>query len=116
MMKSKSDGERMEKQKDKIVPVDRQVYARRMAENLPVLRARLGLTQAGLAEMVGVTRQTISLVESGTRELPWSSFISLLYIFKQNEQTLPLLEVLQISTPEVESLFQVTTELGRLKK
>jgi putative transcriptional regulator len=39
--------------------------AERLANGLKELRAELGLTQAQLAERVGVTRKTINTVENG---------------------------------------------------
>ena len=49
--------------------VDRTHYTQLMARNLPVLRASLGLNQTDLADLIGVTRQTISAAESGSRPL-----------------------------------------------
>ena len=96
-------------------PVDRNKYTRAMVENLPVLRAKLGVSQSELAEMIGVTRQTISSAECGARELAWNNFISLLYVFTQNEATFPLLTALGVYTPELASLFR-RTDLNKLKK
>ena len=98
----------MEKEKDLMFELDRQKYTQLMAKNLPVLRASLGLSQADLAGVIGVTRQTLSAAESGARELSWGNFISLLYVFTQNVQSAPLLQTLGISTPELMSLFRVT--------
>jgi len=39
--------------------------AERLVNRLLALRAERGLTQAGLAEMAGVTRKTINTVENG---------------------------------------------------
>lgn len=39
--------------------------AERLANRLKEKRARLGLTQAELAEKVGVTRKTVNTVENG---------------------------------------------------
>jgi putative transcriptional regulator len=39
--------------------------AERLANRLKDLRAELGLTQAELAERVGVTRKTVNTVENG---------------------------------------------------
>lgn len=88
--------------------VDRAYYTRLMAQNLPVLRASLGVTQTELAEMIGVTRQTLSAAESGARPLSWGNFVSLLFVFTQNEQTQRLLETLDIYTEELNSMFCVT--------
>lgn len=105
----------MHKGRELPLAIDRQHYVQLMVENLPTLRARLGLSQAELANLLGVTRQTLSAVESGARELTWGNFISLLYVFTQNEETIPLLETLGIYTPELASLFRVTN-ISRLKE
>ncbi len=104
-------------QKDNPLPfeLDRRAYAQRMAQNLPTLRARLGLTQTELAQMIGITRQTLSAAESGARELTWGTFLSLLYVFTQNEDTIPLLEALEIYTPQLAEMFRVTGA-GRLRR
>ena len=47
-----------------ILSLDRKKYTQAMAENLPALRARLGLSQTQLADCIGVTRQTISSIEN----------------------------------------------------
>lgn len=39
--------------------------AERLGNNLLAMRAERGLTQAALAEMVGVSRKTINTVENG---------------------------------------------------
>lgn len=98
----------MEKNTQSLFSVDRGHYVRLMAQNLPVLRAGLGLSQSELAQIIGSTRQTISAAESGARELSWSNFISLLHVFTQNQKTGQLLQTLQIYTPELAAMFQVS--------
>jgi len=107
-------GDAMAENKSSVLSIDRKKYAKAMAENLPVLRAKLNLSQGELADMIGITRQTLSAAECGSRELAWNNFISLLYIFTQNEMTLPLLTALGIYTIELDSLFR-RTDLKRLK-
>lgn len=105
----------MEKNKECLFGVDRGHYARLMAQNLPMLRASLGLSQSELARIIGSTRQTISAAESGARALSWSNFISLLYVFTQNQKTEELLRTLQIYTPELAAMFQVS-DLNALRQ
>lgn len=104
----------MEKERDLLFGLDRQKYTQMMAKHLPVLRASLGLSQSELAGIIGVTRQTLSAAESGARELSWGNFISLLYVFTQNEQSAPLMQTLGICTPELTAVFQVA-ELNGLR-
>ena len=48
-----------------------------LQNELPVLRARLGISQAKLAEMIGISRQTYNVIENGKREMTWPIFLSL---------------------------------------
>jgi DNA-binding XRE family transcriptional regulator len=58
---------------------------------LPMLRARLRMTQEELANRLGTTRQTIISIENGKRQLTWSLFLSMLFIFFMNPATRPFL-------------------------
>lgn len=48
-----------------------------LQNELPVLRARLGISQAKLAEMIEISRQTYNVIENGKREMTWPIFLSL---------------------------------------
>ena len=100
--------------KQNIPEIDKRHYLRVMAENLPVLRAKLSLTQTELADVIGVSRQTIATAETGAREMSWNTFISLLFLFMHNGPTNDLLPILGIYTPEISSLF-TATELKKFK-
>lgn len=101
--------------KNSIPEIDKSSYLKAMAENLPVLRAKLGITQSELADIIGVSRQTIATAETGVREMSWGTFISLLFLFRHNEPTNALLPILGIFTPELSSLFN-TTDLSKIGK
>jgi len=72
-----------EKEKEKIV--------KEFVDLLPMLRARLGITQQELGERVGATRQTIMFVENKRRQLTWSMFLSLAFLFVMDSRTRPFL-------------------------
>lgn len=74
-----------------------------MTTNLPTLRAKANLTQAKLAEMIGVSRQTIVAIESQKRKMSWNTFLSCLLVFQNNEETNQLLKLYEISTNELTS-------------
>lgn len=60
-------------------------------ELLPMLRARLGITQQELGKRVGATRQTILFAENKKRPLTWSMFLSLAFLFFMDTKTRPFL-------------------------
>lgn len=76
-----------------------------MSDNLVSLRTMLHLTQAQLAEIMGVTRQTLVLYETGKRVMTWNTFLSLMFIFTQKRETRELLNILNIYTDEMKDLY-----------
>ena len=91
-----------------MLEIDRKKYTDAMAENLPALRARIGLSQEQLAGLIGVTRQTISAIENKSRELSWPTFLSLLFLFSRNEDTRKLLYAMGIYDGKLEACFTFT--------
>lgn len=76
-----------------------------MADNLALLRAKLNLTQFELAEVVGISRYTLIAIEKKQRKMTWSTFLSLLLVFKSNENTIELLKIFDIVTDELEAFL-----------
>lgn len=85
---------------------EKQQYVEKMIENLPVLRAKLKLTQKDLAEIIGVSHYSISGMESRQRKMTWNTFMSILPVFMENEETNKLLRVLGIYTEDLESFIK----------
>lgn len=79
-----------------------------MSSNLSILRSKLNISQEELANMLGVTRQTISSFESGQRKMTWSVFLALVLIFFRNEPTKHLLVALNIYTPALNSYLNIS--------
>ena len=65
-----------------------------MLRELPAIRAKLGISQAELAERVGVTRQTLSAIETGRREMSWTLFMAMLAFFENNRESLSQLSLI----------------------
>ena len=83
-----------------------------MADNLPILRSKLNLSQEELAVLLGVTRQTISSFESNQRKMTWSVFLALILIFFRNEPTKRLLVALNIYTPALNDFLNISKNIG----
>ncbi len=77
-----------------------------MTDNLRMLRARLRLTQADLADMIGVGRLTYLAVENRKHKMSWGMFLSLLLVFSKNKETDELLSVTGIYTDELNNFLE----------
>lgn len=72
-----------------------------MQEHLFVLRNALRISQGELAQMVGISRQTLAAVERQKRELSWNVFLALVLVFMKNPSTELLLSTYEIFTDEL---------------
>lgn len=72
-----------------------------LTENLPVLRARLGLSQEDLSKVIGISRQTYSSIETMKRKMTWNTFLSLVLFWGCNESTAIMLDDMGILSPEL---------------
>ena len=52
-----------------------------LRDELPVLRAKLGISQGTLADRIGISRQTYSSIETGKREMTWTTALALVAFF-----------------------------------
>lgn len=58
-----------------------------LTNDLPVLRAGLGLSQEEIAECAGMSRQTYNALENKTRKMSWGTCMALIALFASNERT-----------------------------
>ena len=64
-----------------------------LTEQLPAIRARLNLSQDELAIHTGISRQTVSLIETGKQAMTWVTFMAMLALFENNKESLSQLSL-----------------------
>jgi DNA-binding XRE family transcriptional regulator len=69
---------------------------KRLVYELPLLRARIGITQESVAKYLGESRQCYAKREVGYNEMPWSIVLSLLFLFSYNPATREDLEKMNL--------------------
>ena len=62
-------------------------YITTLTNELPVLRARIRISQAELARGVGISRQTYSLIETQKQKMTWVTFMAIIAFFSGHEKT-----------------------------
>lgn len=65
----------------------RDEYIKKLTDELPVLRARVHISQAELARGVGISRQTYSLIETGKQAMTWVTFMAMIAYFSSDSRT-----------------------------
>lgn len=78
---------------------------RKLTNQLPVLRAKIGVSQDEVSKIIGVSRQTYSALETGKRKMSWNTFLSLILFFGCNEGTAEMLDGIGVLTPELNALL-----------
>ena len=78
-----------------------------LAENLPMLRGKLRLTQEDLADIVGVSRQTITMIENTKHMNKWSMFMSLMFVFYFNPKTRDIVECIDLPFKELKEMLYI---------
>ena len=88
-----------------IKELDKEKAVGLMTRNLRVLRTMLHISQAELAELLGIGRQTLVAFETGKRTMTWNTFLSLLFVFSQREETRGLLPILGIYSEYLQAVY-----------
>ena len=65
--------------------MDRDALMLKMAEELPKLREALDVSMEALAEKAGVDEERLGQAESGSSILKWSEYMSILFVFWNND-------------------------------
>lgn len=66
---------------------EKNAFIARLVDELPVLRLKLGISQDEMGNMLGISRQTYSSIETKRRKMSWPIYLSLILIFDYNDQT-----------------------------
>lgn len=85
--------------------LDKADLIKRLTNHLPVLRAKIGVSQDEVSKIIGVSRQTYSALETGKRTMSWNTFLSLILFFGCNEGTAEMLDGIGVLTPELNALL-----------
>ena len=86
----------------------------KLTHELPVLRARLGASQADIAERIGISRQTYNSIETKKREMNWTIFVALIAVFQNNQETRRMLNSIEGFEREIGNVMSVREQTERI--
>lgn len=79
----------------------KQEYIDRLLPQLSSLRAKAGLSQDELSGLIGVSRQTYCLTETGARGMSWNTYLSIIMFFDYNLRTHDLIRHIGVFPEEL---------------
>ena len=86
--------------------INRDEYIIKLTNHLQSLRKMINCTQAQLADRLDISRQRLIGYERGDRNMPWTVFLAIVFLFASNEETRLLLEALGILTDELDEFLK----------
>ena len=78
-----------------------------LTDELKVLRAKAEISQEKIAEKIGVSRQTYGAIESKRQKMTWNTFLSLLFLFENNEGTSKIIHQIGAYPKELEEYLKM---------
>lgn len=82
-----------------------------LRKELPVLRAKARISQEDIAEKIGISRQTYSSIETGKREMSWTTFLALIAYFQNNESTKKMIGEINGLSKGIEMIMESSDEI-----
>lgn len=76
-----------------------------LASEISMLRSKIGISQGELSSLIGISRQTLSAIETGTRKMSWGMYLSFIIFFDCNKSTHKLIRELNIFPEELVRVF-----------
>lgn len=89
--------------KDKLIDI--------LTDELPSLRAKIGLSQEELSGIIGISRQTYSAIETKKRTMSWSTFMSLILLYGYNEKTTNMVEAAGAFPPSLRKTLSINKRM-----
>lgn len=92
--------------------LDRKLVVGRMAAELPKIRETLGLSVDQVADKVGMDRDQLYAVETRRRDLTWSEYLSLLFLFWRDDIGQEIVEAKGLFPGELREAFSIDRNIG----
>ena len=89
--------------KDKLIEI--------LTEELPVLRAKIGISQEDISNIIGISRQTYNAIETKKRKMSWNTFLSLILLYGYNDKTTNLVEAIGAFPPSLRKTLSINRRM-----
>ncbi len=77
-----------------------------LAKNLPTIRAKMRISQAELADSVGIGRQTLISIENGNSKMRWDTFLAMMLVISKDSEATELLTLLGLNMSDLSTIIE----------
>jgi len=77
-----------------------------LAKNLPTIRAKMKISQAELADLVGIGRQTLISIENGNGRMRWDTFLAMMLVISKDFEATELLALLGLKMSDLTTIIE----------
>lgn len=92
---------------DELTELDKDHLIDVLSEELPALRAKIGLSQDELSNIIGISRQTYNAIETRKRRMSWDTFLTLILLYGYNEKTATFVEAVGAFPPSLKRTLNI---------
>lgn len=78
----------------------------KLVSNLPAIRAKMKISQAELAEVVGIGRQTLVSIESKKSKMRWDTFLAMMLVISRNSDAAELMSLLGLELQSISTIIE----------
>ena len=89
-----------------IMQIDKKALTEKLAVELPALRAKMGNSQIDMGYLILVSLQTYSMIETQKKQMGWTVYMALIFVFSSNPKTAALLEFSGAYPDQLRSILQ----------
>lgn len=82
--------------------LDRTWLMDEMARDMASLRMLMRVSAEEMGNIIGISGNSYKSIEAGKRELSWDQYLALLFVFRYNERTAPVVDVLGLYPEQLE--------------
>ena len=86
--------------------INKDELVEKLVNNLPALRAKMKISQAELAEAVGIGRQTIISIENKNSKMRWDTFLAMMLVISRNNDAAELMSLLGLNFNDISLIIE----------
>lgn len=78
----------------------------KLVSNLPTIRAKMKISQAELADSVGIGRQTLISIENRNSKMRWDTFLAMMLVISKDAEATELLTFLGLDMSDLSTVIE----------